>query len=108
MPSYTGATVSGNEYRRCKGVKLAYPNKSGVVQIAIMEEDVQEREGRDVITGKSEIRCEYNIIDLPAISIPILDANLEPTGGTTTLADIFALIRSAYIELAKRRDSEGG
>lgn len=105
MPSYIETDVVGQKYRRCESVRLAYPVDSGLVEMSIAEQDVVKAGGVVIANGVPAIRLTLPISTLASFEFPILDENLAPIEGATgNLLQAFALIRSAYVAIAKRRD----
>jgi hypothetical protein len=105
MANYIEADVVGQKYRRCESVRLSYPIDSGRVEMSIAEQDVVKAGGVVIANGIPAIRLTLPISSLASFEFPILDDNLAPIEGASgNLLQAFALIRSAYVAIAKRRD----
>lgn len=102
MADYQQGVVSGDTWVRCPRAVV----ENGVANKAItfVEEQVIML-GTDRITRPLGCVVETYTQDNVAEAFAVLDpATGEPTGQTATYAELYALLHSAYIHVATKRD----
>jgi hypothetical protein len=101
MASYQSTTISGEAWTRCPEITIHNPT-DGQPLIAFREERVALIGGEKLITPLSRIVTAFD----PAADIPLRDPEtMEPTGGTVSHAEVYAILYSAYIHAALTRDA---
>lgn len=102
MPDYKETTVAGSSFSRCRLVEIRNPYQQNA-SVTFTEERITNLEGR-VLRDQPDapITAEYR----PDTVMQMYDpATLEPLGSTITMSDVYAILFSAYLHYAKRRDA---
>ena len=103
MSDYQQTTVTGDSWVRARSVTINNP-VIGTKMIAFQEEKALVAGEGDVLTrqlgGISETLTAENI----NTEFPVLNPETGEQVGTATYAQVYAMLHSTYIFLAKRRD----
>jgi hypothetical protein len=104
MPDYRETTATGKAYRRC--YKLEVNNPLGAVpSIRFLEEEVLEVGETCVTRPNTEMFVKMDSMT----SIQALDPSTGlTTGQVLTHNDLYAILYSAYMHAARKRDSLEG
>lgn len=110
MPNYKEETVAGNKWRRCR--QIVIDNTLGnTPRLVFQEQDVIDLGGGEYVSK--------DVFSVPAMGFfPLatqFDQNTsiqiynpltgQPTGQTMTHGEIYAILYSAYMDAALRRDA---
>lgn len=109
MADYKESTVTGTRWSRCRQIRIDNPHSSqGVPTVQFVEEDAIDLGGAvGVIVTPSKLRPIYSIQFDPAEVVDLYDPITgEKTTQTITMGEIYALIFSAYMTHAARRDEQ--
>lgn len=100
MPDYKQSDISGTTWQRCYQVVLDNP-LGGVPTVRFDEQEVLSIDGREMRRPRGTLSLPYDPTRVIALRNP---ATGELTGESTTYAQAYELIYSAYITAALARD----
>jgi len=102
MANYKETAVSGSSYSRCCEIKIINPLNATPV-VAFVEQQATVLLDGKVYTERSDtLTSEYD----PAKLIPMRDPTTgNLTGASTSFADVYNILYSAYIAEAEARDA---
>ena len=106
MPNYNETAITGVAYRRCRCI-LVNNNLGGSPTVEFFEQDaIIPSEGASMVRETGSVRETFTLANA-GTEFPIVDpSTLEPIAGqTATYGQVFALLQSAYVFLAKARDA---
>lgn len=101
MANYKETAVTGSEYTRCCEVHIYNP-RDRAPNVSFVEQRITALGDRTLETYAGQIDMPFD----PAKEIDVIDPETnEPTGAVVTLADVYRLIYSVYLQEAIDRDA---
>lgn len=100
---YQYTEVAGSSFTRCSRVVVENP-KEGGRSISFSEEQLINLPGRVIATPLGNLA--YPIAADMDEEFDLLDPDTGEVTGTTTFAQAYAVVHSAYMHVAKKRDSK--
>ena len=98
---YKQTEIAGSEYVRCPQIVISNP-LAGQAQIQFTEQRVAVLPDRNIVTPEGIVTVDFD----PEATIALLNPETdEPTGGTITHGEVYAILYSAYIQTALARDA---
>lgn len=101
MPDYKQSDISGTTWQRCYQVVLDNP-LGGVPTVRFDEQEVLSIDGREMRRPRGTLSLPYDPTRVIALRNPETG---ELTGESTTYAQAYELIYSAYITAGMARDA---
>jgi len=102
MGDYKESTLAGTSWQRAVRVVVENP-LNGTPSIMFVEEQAINT-GSDIITRPvANLSCSFD----PSATFPALDPTTnEPVGRDITHGEVYGLLYSLYMDLAKKRDAQ--
>ena len=98
---YQEQNVTGKKWRRCHQI-LIHNAMNETPHIVFSEEDVVELENDNLVKSLGVLFSSYD----PIKTINIVDpTTFEPTEQTMTYAEVYHILMSAYLSVARERDA---
>lgn len=96
--NYKESGVTGTKWRRCCGINIQNPLAPSVPHITFTEEDIINLDNKNISLNSSSFMTRFE----PSNVIEILDTEtLEPTGNSITEGELYVILFSKYIAIAK-------
>lgn len=104
MPDYKESSVAGTQWQRCHGVYLQ--NTYGQTPlITLREEQVTAIGDQTFFKDMGQMQFPFE----QGATIPLLNPLTgQPTGGTITMGEVYAIMWSLYMQKAAERDAAQG
>ena len=100
MSNYKQTTVSGETWQRAARVVVENP-LNATPSILIVEEEAIVLGDKTITNVCGNLSCAFD----PEATFPAIDpATDEPVGRDITHGEVYALLNSLYMDLAKKRD----
>jgi len=102
MADYQESQVAGKKWRRCSRIEISNPPAPGTPMATFTESDVVLIDGKYNTLGTDSIMAGYD----PTAVIELVDPEtLEPLGKSVSEQEIYLMLFSKYIAVAKARDA---
>ena len=102
MPDYNESTITGHAWQRCS--QIVIDNARGITPVVRFDE-----EQVIALDGVGEAKKTLGTLAVefdPAVEIPLRDPQSgELTGDVMTFGEVYAVLYSAYIDAALKRDA---
>lgn len=101
MADYQESQIAGKKWRRCAAIEISNPPARGTPLVTFRESDVVLIDGKYNTLGTDSIVASYD----PTAVIDLVDPeSLQPLGKTVSEQEIYLILFSKYIAVAKARD----